>query len=159
MNDKVAHLVTRLYPRSWRDRYGDEFEALLMAESGSVRTLTNVVRSALKERMVVAHTSEGQLLTSFGLVVRKPSAVVPIAMSLAALTTVLVHIIIAGVARQADEGAAAHIWQLLIAGQMPVLLFFVIKWLPRTPRQTLCVLAVQAAAILASMVPVFLLKW
>ena len=80
-------------------------------------------------------------------------------MSLAALATVLVQIAVVGVARQADEGTAAHIWQLLIAGQMPVLLFFVIKWLPRTPRQTLCVLAVQAAAILASIVPVFLLKW
>ena len=70
MNDKLAHLVTCLYPRSWRERYGDEFEALLMAESTSVRTLTNIVRSALKERVVVAHISEGQLLTSFRVIIR-----------------------------------------------------------------------------------------
>src|SRR5436309_961245 len=43
-----------------------------------------------------------------------------------------------------DEGAIAHPWQLLMAGQLPVLGFFSMKWLPRAPRQTLYVLAVQA---------------
>jgi hypothetical protein len=40
---------------------------------------------------------------------------------------------------------------------MPVLAFFAIKWLPRAPRQTLYVLALQAGAALASMAPVFFL--
>jgi hypothetical protein len=66
---------------------------------------------------------------------------------------------ITGVARQTDEGAAAHTWQLLMAGQLPMLLFFAIKWLPKAPRQTLCVLAVQVAAIMVSLAPVFLLNW
>ena len=30
-----------------------------------------------------------------------------------------------------DEGTIAHLWQLLMAGQLPVLAFFAIKWLPR----------------------------
>jgi hypothetical protein len=38
---------------------------------------------------------------------------------------------------------------------MPVLAFFAIKWLPRAPKQTLCVLALQAGAVLASIAPVF----
>jgi hypothetical protein len=42
-----------------------------------------------------------------------------------------------------------------MAGQMPVLAFFAIKWLPRAPRQTLYVLALQAGAVLASVAPVF----
>ena len=160
MKERHAHLVTRLYPRIWRDRYGDEFEALLVAESGSLRTLVNVMWSAVQEHISRPRSSEeGQLLAAFGSVVRKPSAVVPIAMSLAALATVLAQIALAGVARQTDEGAAAHIWQLLIAGQMPVLLFFAIRWLPRRPKQALCVLAVQAAGIGASVIPVFLLRW
>jgi len=91
---------------------------------------------------------------SFGAVVRRPVAIVPIAMSLTALAVVLLHISLYGAAREADEGAAAHIWQLLMAGQLPVLLFFAVKWLPRAPRQTLYVLALQAAAVLASMAPV-----
>ena len=61
------------------------------------------------------------------------------------------------VAREADEGAIAHIWQLLMAGQLPLLAYFVIKWLPRVPRQTLYVLALQIGAALAAMVPVYFL--
>jgi hypothetical protein len=160
VNERLVHLVIRLYPRSWRDRYGEEFEALLIAEPGSLRALVNVVRSALREHILPAHPSaDTQRLLSFGLIATKPSAVVPIGMSLAAFAAVLVQIAVAGIARQRDEGAAAHIWQLLMAAQMPVLLCFAIKWLPKAPRQALCVLALQAAALMASMAPVFLLKW
>ena len=96
--------------------------------------------------------------TSFGTLVKQPTAFLPMAMSLTALTIVLVYLAIYGVVHQADEGAVAHIWQLLMAGQLPVLLFFAIKWLPRAPKQTLYVLALQAGAALASMAPVFFLK-
>lgn len=41
---------------------------------------------------------------------KHPSAFVPLAMSLAALATVLFHIAVYGVAREADEGPAAHIF-------------------------------------------------
>lgn len=90
---------------------------------------------------------------------KRPSALIPLAMSIAALGLVLGHIAIFGTARQADEGAAAHLWQLLIAGQIPVIAFFAIKWLPRTPGQALLVLGLQAAAVLAAALPVFLLNF
>ena len=90
---------------------------------------------------------------------RQPSAFVPLAMSLAALALVIGHIATAGVVRQADEGTAAHLWQLLMAGQIPVIAFFAIKWLPRRPRQAILVLALQAAAVVAAAAPVFLLGW
>ena len=89
---------------------------------------------------------------------KKPSAFLPLAMSLAALATVLVHVAMFGVAREADEGTAAHIWQILMAAQLPILAFFAIKWLPRTPKQALLVLAVQAGAALAALAPVFFLN-
>jgi hypothetical protein len=89
---------------------------------------------------------------------KKPSAFLPVAMSLTALVVVLLHVAIFGIARESDEGAAAHIWQLLMAGQMPILAFFAVKWLPRAPRQTLGVLALQAGAASASLAPVFFLK-
>ncbi len=89
---------------------------------------------------------------------KRPSALIPLAMSLAALALVLGHIAMFGGARHADEGAAAHLWQLLMAGQMPIIAFFAIKWLPRTPRQALLVLVLQAGAGVAAASPVFLLK-
>ena len=86
---------------------------------------------------------------------KKTSAWLPIAMSLTALAVVLVHVARFGVVREADEGTAAHLWQLLMAGQVPVLAFFAVKWLPRAPRQALQILALQAGAALAALAPVF----
>jgi hypothetical protein len=90
---------------------------------------------------------------------RRPSAWSPIAMSLAALGLVLSHIARFGVTRQADEGASAHLWQLLMALQLPVIAYFGIRWLPRTPWQGAVILSLQFAAGLAAALPVFLLRW
>jgi hypothetical protein len=90
---------------------------------------------------------------------KRPSAFIPVAMSFIALTVVLVHLITTGAARQADEGAAAHLWQLLMAAQIPIIAFFAIRWLPQSPRSALPVLALQAVAALAALVPVYLLHW
>ena len=91
--------------------------------------------------------------------VKQPSAIVPVLMSVAALVTVLVHILLVGTAPQADEGTAAHIWQLLMVGQIPLILFYSIKWLPRTPKTALSVLAVQIGAAFAAAGPIFWLGW
>ena len=88
---------------------------------------------------------------------KQPSAFLPVAMSLAALATVLIHVAIFGPAREGDEGTAAHLWQLLMGAQVPIVMFFAIKWLPRTPRQALPVLALQAVAALAALAPVYFL--
>lgn len=87
----------------------------------------------------------------------KPSAFLPLAMSLVALAMVLGHAAIFGVVHEADEGTAAHIFQLLMVAQVPIVAFFAIKWLPRAPRQTLLVLALQSGAALAAIVAVFFL--
>ena len=92
-------------------------------------------------------------------VLKHPSAFLPVAMSLGALATVLVFLALHGPAPQPDEGTAAHIWQLLMAGQVPIVLFFGIKWVPRSLRQALPILALQIGAALAAMAPVFLLHW
>jgi len=88
---------------------------------------------------------------------KQPSAFLPVAMSLAALATVLVHIALFGAAREADEGAAAHIFQLLIVAQVPIVAYFAIKWLPRTPSRAIAILALQAGAVILALAPVFLL--
>jgi hypothetical protein len=90
---------------------------------------------------------------------RPPTAWIPITMSVVALSTVLVHLAIFGIARQSDEGTTAHIWQLLMAGQIPLLIFHAFKWLPRTPKAALPVIGVQLGAAFAALAPVFLLGW
>jgi hypothetical protein len=90
---------------------------------------------------------------------KRPSAFLPVVMSLGALATVLLFVALHGTAPQADEGAAAHIWQILMAAQVPVVLFFAIRWLPQSPRQAVPILGLQVGAALAAMAPVFLLHW
>jgi hypothetical protein len=90
---------------------------------------------------------------------KRPSALLPIAMSLVALGIVLGHIVVAGIARQPDEGTEAYLWQMLMAGQLPVIAFFALTWVPRQTRSALLVLGLQLAAALTAAAPVFLLRW
>jgi hypothetical protein len=90
---------------------------------------------------------------------RPLTAWIPIAMSVAALSTVLFHLATFGTARQSDEGATAHIWQFLMAGQIPLLIFHAFKWLPRSPKAALPVIGVQLGAGFAALAPVYLLGW
>ena len=99
---------------------------------------------------------------TFGSVSRKPAAFIPLAMSGAALLVIACALLPDvlrhhAIVRQPDEGAAAHLWQLLMAIQIPVVLFFAVKWLGRAPRQALEVLALQAGAWLAACAPVYFL--
>ena len=52
MKPRLARLLTRLYPRPSRERYGAESEALLRTSRGGLRTSANVVWSALRERII-----------------------------------------------------------------------------------------------------------
>ena len=75
-------------------------------------------------------------------------------MSMAALALVAEQLLIADTTRDTDEGAAAHVWQLLMAGQLPLIAWFALRWLPKGPRQAIPVLAVQLAAIVAAAAPI-----
>src|SRR5574337_976643 len=58
-------------------------------------------------------------------------------------------------ARAPDEGTAAHLFQLLMAVQLPIVAVFATRYLPRATWPALRVLILQAAAGLAAMAPVF----
>ena len=90
--------------------------------------------------------------------VKQPSAFLPLAMSLAALVLVLAHFAMFGNARQADEGADARIFQLLLVLQLPIVGFFAIKWLPRATKAAMTILALQAGAGIAAIATVMLLE-
>jgi hypothetical protein len=156
MNPKFARFLVKLYPRGWRERYGEEFEELLVSGGGKPHDPVNVIVSALRERVIAGFGRPADLhAVSFGAIVRLPGALIPIAMSLSALAVVGIHIALYGIARDADEGTAAHLWQLLMALQLPILAIFAIRWLPKALRQTLGVIALQIAAFCASLAPVF----
>ena len=76
--------------------------------------------------------------------------VAPILFSLLALALVLGNVA-AGVLPQQDEGLSAHLFQLLIAAQLPLMLLFLATsdWTRR--RRLLLALTVQALAVAAAL--------
>ena len=88
---------------------------------------------------------------------KRPSAWLPVLMSVTALAIVLIHIVRFGTAREADEGTSAHLWQILMAGQVPIIAFFAVRWLPRNPKPALLILAIQAIAGITALGPVYYL--
>ena len=87
---------------------------------------------------------------------KQPSAWIPLAMSLAALALLLGYVAIFGIVHNKDEGAPAHIFQLIMVAQLPIAAYFAIKWLPKLPKQSLLVLALQAVAWI---VPIATVIW
>ena len=90
-------------------------------------------------------------------ILKSPSALAPLVIALAALGLVLGHAAIYGVAHEVDEGAAAHIWQLLMVLQVPLVLFFLARWLPRRPKGALVVLGLLGLTWLANFAAVYFL--
>jgi hypothetical protein len=161
MNASLARAITRLYPTVWRERYGEEFTAMLELGPSDLGTLVDSFGAAVREHIFPIRGG-GMEQVSFGTMMKRPSAYLPVAMSLTSLVVVLAAVAYgvshAGhVVRDPDEGAVAHIFQLLMTVQWPITLFFLVKWLRRAPKQTLGVLAVQAGAWLAGCAPVYFL--
>jgi hypothetical protein len=94
------------------------------------------------------------LLAGTAKMMRRPSALLPLAMSLGGLALVLVHVVVAGAGPEADEGTAARLWWLLMATQVPVVAYFALTYLPRAPRPARLVLALQAGALTANLAAV-----
>ena len=88
----------------------------------------------------------------------QPTAFIPLAISLAALATVLDHIAVFGAAPQSDEGAGPYLavphgWTST-GGRVHA-----VKWLPRAPRTAMQVLGVQVGVAFAALAPVCWLGW
>ncbi len=86
---------------------------------------------------------------------KRPGAFIPVVMSSMALAIVVIHIVLFGATREPDEGTAAHLFQLLMVLQVPIIVVFAVRWLVQAPKQTVGVLALQAGAALAAMAPVW----
>lgn len=88
---------------------------------------------------------------------RHPSALLPLVMSVGALAMVVWFVAAHGIARQPDESAQARAWQILMAVQVPVIAYFALQWLPRAPRPARIVLTLQVVAAVLAAAPVLLL--
>lgn len=86
--------------------------------------------------------------------VNRVASAAPLIFSAVAFTIVMANIV-ARVPPQPDENASAHIWQLLMVGQLPIMVIFLgtSDW---RARSTKLILAAQFAAFVAAAVPVWL---
>lgn len=82
----------------------------------------------------------------------------PIVMSAAAFLLVLLARATGWDRGLKDEGAVAHLWQLLIGLQLPIIVAFVATADWRRPSGALMVLGVQALALAVAMAPVAMLR-
>lgn len=159
MTPRRRHWSIRFYPKAWRDRYGDELTALIAQEGGGWRVATDMLKIALTAHArhmfnrgdPVMETYPHSVLT----LARKPSALVPLAMSLSAFALVMISVKLLGAHPERDEGAQAHIFQLLIGLQIPLLAFFGFKWLRQDLKTGLSVLGLQIAGIGLALAPVW----
>jgi len=85
------------------------------------------------------------------LLIKKPSAWLPIAISFVALVFILGYVAVFGIVQNKDEGTPARLFQLLMLGQAIIIVFFAIKWLPKEPKQAVKILALQ---IVAALIPI-----
>ena len=90
---------------------------------------------------------------------RKPSAWLPMLVSLVALALVLDYLVRYGVAPQEDEGAHARIFQLLIVVEAILIGSFGFRWIPETPRAAIAVIALQLPVAAVPLGLVFALEW
>ena len=79
----------------------------------------------------------------------------PLVMSAAAVVVVITQIMIFGIPQGGNEGTAAHLFQILIGLQIPVMAFFAFTELSKNPKQVIKILAIQILAMLTALAPVF----
>lgn len=155
---RVPRAVYRLYPRWWWRRYGAELEALVEDGDAARATIADVALGAVWVRLRqrapanLSPTAARRLFWS-------PSGFVPVAMSIGALAVVAGHMVTSGVAPQADEGTAAHVWQLLMACQLPVVAWFALRWIPQRGRTAIAISAIHVGALAAACFPVWWFSW
>ncbi len=83
---------------------------------------------------------------------KRTSAFLPLAISALLLVLIAVSLVRVGAAGQGDEGAEAHLFQLLLPLELLIMGFFAFKWLPREPQPARKVLALQVGAVLTLLV-------
>ena len=82
-------------------------------------------------------------------------AILPLLMTLTVLAAGLIEGLQSGFVRQPDEGTAAHLFQILMPAQIPIIAVFAATQLPRDPRWAGWILALQIGLAVALFAVVF----
>ena len=90
---------------------------------------------------------------------RTPGAWLPPVLSFAALGLIVAHVALVGVARQADEGAEARIFQLLMLATAVTIGAFAVRWLPVAPKAAAFIVALQLLVAAIPMIILAALEW
>jgi hypothetical protein len=77
---------------------------------------------------------------------KHPSAWLPIGMSFTALVLLVGYIAFFGMPQSSakDEGSAARLFQILMAGQLPIIAFFIFKYLRKERKPAAQILLIQS---------------
>lgn len=86
---------------------------------------------------------------------KRPSAFLPLLMSSVVLAFIIAGMAAHGTLQQPDEGAGAHLFQLLMPAQIPIIIFFALAWLPRDRVHALQILTLQCATFVGIFALVF----
>lgn len=90
---------------------------------------------------------------------KKPSAWIPLVMSVLALLLVLCYIWLFGIQNPSeDESVIARLFQLLLFGQLPIIGYFFFKWFYKNPKQVSLIVVMQLLAALVPFLTVFFLE-
>lgn len=91
---------------------------------------------------------------------RRPSAWVPMLLSLAALALVAGYALTVGVGvgRDQDEGTAARTFQLTMLAVALAIAFFAVRWLPVAPMAAMRVLVLQLLIAAVPVITILLLE-
>jgi len=92
------------------------------------------------------------------MLLKRPSAYLPLAMSAFVAALILVRLARFGLVRETDEGAEAHLFQILMPAQLPIVAFFAASFLRREPKPALEVLGLQILAAAGVFALVFFLR-
>jgi len=162
MSTARRHWLVRLYPAAWRERYGEELDALLAERRIGPRDMFDIARAAMSEHIFnpsglgerIMQTYRGSVIS----MTKHPSAFVPLVLSGAALALLVGYIALYGVQQSEDEGPAARLYQLMIGIQVLVIGWFALRWARQDIKAGATVIALQILAIAASFVPLVLLE-
>lgn len=80
---------------------------------------------------------------------RRPSAFLPLLISAGFLAAFLIGIAEGTLVRRPDEDTGAHLFQILMPTQLLIIAFFAFRWVPRSAKPALQIVAVQIVAALA----------
>ncbi|MBV9402535.1 MAG: hypothetical protein JO018_02275 [Candidatus Eremiobacteraeota bacterium] len=89
---------------------------------------------------------------------QRPTAFIPPLISAFLIALITIHVAHFGTAHEADEGTAAHLFQLLMPLQLVIIAVFASVWLPKNRMAALQVLSIQISAAAAVLALVFFLR-